>query len=515
MKLSMKDFRALMENDLTRGPEPKLVGPAPAAPSKDDKLNANDSVMDLHTRVGSKTTSKVEESSELSDDSLRAELRATHPTKTSTKVDDPKPIVGSIGCTHDSATEKLPVDKTGYPTTPGPALVDRAGIGAVIAAESVLNEKYTKAPVFITPDLNGIVESVLNLTDDKIIPITESFSYRYREQLLDRSKYPDIPILEAMDTIFALAENECTDPEMKEKIAECEDATIKKMNQVTTECGFCPNQRNLNELTPMDPGMRVNTYPMYPPEAGVRSTAKFLGNLEAAQTFEEITECMISLTRMTMESSAYYKVTTEGTLVVTEGIGAAAREASRKVANGTRGVLRKGKNAADSVKATVKHATDPMVKFMEETRDKIKKADSAERREIILRGGSIQKVLRWLKRAIPISVGLAVGQVIPIAAVISAIAFIGWIATDKALDQRERQKILKELEDEIEMVNEKIDDARGDSNKQKKYELMRIRNKLNRTHDNIKFNLGSKTLGRDDEAEETMKSIAAKKENKK
>ena len=43
MKLSMKDFRALMENDLTRGPEPKLVGPAPAAPSKDDKLNANDS----------------------------------------------------------------------------------------------------------------------------------------------------------------------------------------------------------------------------------------------------------------------------------------------------------------------------------------------------------------------------------------------------------------------------------------------------------------------------------------
>ena len=65
------------------------------------------------------------------------------------------------------------------------------------------------------------------------------------------------------------------------------------------------------------------------------------------------------------------------------------------------------------------------------------------------------------------------------------------------------------------MVNEKIDDARGDSNKQKKYELMRIRNKLNRTHDNIKFNLGSKTLGRDDEAEETMKSIAAKKENKK
>ena len=46
------------------------------------------------------------------------------------------------------------------------------------------------------------------------------------------------------------------------------------------------------------------------------------------------------------------------------------------------------------------------------------------------------------------------------------------------------------------MVNEKIEDARGDSNKQKKYELMRIRNKLTRTRDNVKLNLGSKVVGR-------------------
>ena len=52
------------------------------------------------------------------------------------------------------------------------------------------------------------------------------------------------------------------------------------------------------------------------------------------------------------------------------------------------------------------------------------------------------------------------------------------------------------------MVNEKIEDARGDSNKQKKYELMRIRNKLTRTRDNVKLNLGSKVVGRlpEDEA---------------
>lgn len=498
MKLSMKDFRGLMENDLTPGPEPKLVGPAPAAPSKDDKLGANDSVMDPHTRIGSKTTSGN-----------------SQPVKENKSDDDiPDPIVGSIGCTHDSAEEHLPKDRTGYPTTPGPALIDRAGIGAVIAAESVMNEKLTKAPIFITPDLYGVAEAALHLTDKNIRSITESFGYRYREQLMNRAEYPDIPILEAMDAIFVLAEAESTDPDIKEKITDCEEAVQKKMKQIMVECGFCPNQRNMNELTPMDPGMRVNSYPMYPPEAGVRSTAKLLGDLESAQTFEDITECMVSLTKMTMEASAYYTMTSSGSLAVTEGIGSAARAASRGIATGTRKIIRKGKNAADSVKATVKHATDPMVKFMDETRAKIKEADSAERREIILRGGSIQKVLRWLKRAIPISVGLVAGQVIPVAAVISAIAFIGWIATDAALDQRERQKILKELEDEIEMVNEKIDDARGDSNKQKKYELMRIRNKLNRTHDNIRFNLGGKVLGRDDEASSTMKMVRDKKGSK-
>ena len=127
--------------------------------------------------------------------------------------------------------------------------------------------------------------------------------------------------------------------------------------------------------------------------------------------------------------------------------------------------------------------------------EKAKKADAEERRNIIIKGGVLPKVTRWLKRAIPISIGLAAGTVIPITAVMSAIAFIGWVCTDKELDQRERTKILRELEDEIEIVNEKIEDARGESNKQKKYELMRIRNKLNRTKDSIALNLGGAISG--------------------
>ena len=159
-------------------------------------------------------------------------------------------------------------------------------------------------------------------------------------------------------------------------------------------------------------------------------------------------------------------------------------------------ITRRISKTAKSVKTNVKKATDPMAKFIDNTMAKAEKADSEERRNIILKGGVVPKVTRWLKRAIPISVGLIAGQAIPVAAVISAIAFLGWLASDKALDHREKAKILKELDDEIEMVNEKIEDARGDSNKQKKYELMRIRNKLTRTRDNVKLNLGSKVVGR-------------------
>ena len=45
------------------------------------------------------------------------------------------------------------------------------------------------------------------------------------------------------------------------------------------------------------------------------------------------------------------------------------------------------------------------------------------------------------------------------------------------------------MEDELEVVKEKIDDSRGDENKQKKYELMRIRNELQRQMDRVKYNL--------------------------
>ena len=130
-----------------------------------------------------------------------------------------------------------------------------------------------------------------------------------------------------------------------------------------------------------------------------------------------------------------------------------------------------------------------MEKFIDQQYTKLKEKDAAERREVIIKGGCVPKVMRWIKRGIKILILGAVGQVIPAAAIISGITFIGYIATDKYLDRKERAKIMRELEDEIMICNEKIDDSRGDDNKQKKYELMRIRNNLTRTRDKIRFGL--------------------------
>lgn len=167
-----------------------------------------------------------------------------------------------------------------------------------------------------------------------------------------------------------------------------------------------------------------------------------------------------------------------------------ARTVSRKVQKGSEKAIRSVGGTAHELKQAAHNAVDPMEKYIGQMMEKLKKGDANRRREIIVKGGVMPKVLRWVKRSIPLIAGAAVGvHVVPTAAVVSGIALIGLIASDKYLDAKEKRKILREIEDELEIVNEKIDDARGDSNKQKRYELIRIRNNLKRTQDRIVYNL--------------------------
>lgn len=84
-------------------------------------------------------------------------------------------------------------------------------------------------------------------------------------------------------------------------------------------------------------------------------------------------------------------------------------------------------------------------------------------------------------------VGAGLGPVVG-----AAITIIGLLVArtlSKNTEEREKKRILLELETELKIVKEKIEDARGDNNKQQKYELMRIQANLEKEITRIKHGL--------------------------
>ena len=69
------------------------------------------------------------------------------------------------------------------------------------------------------------------------------------------------------------------------------------------------------------------------------------------------------------------------------------------------------------------------------------------------------------------------------------IALVIRYALKKSTTKSERRKILMELQAEIEMVEEKIEDARGDGNREAKYALMRTRTELKNAYEKIRLGM--------------------------
>lgn len=287
--------------------------------------------------------------------------------------------------------------------------------------------------------------------------------------------YVDTPIIGCVDHLMDRLDScHLTDKQKaaKDNLSNFLEAAVQEAVEDLQESemgGFTPNPYNIYENCPFD--------------VMSRNTARGLIKLDEAVTAEEITEALMNLGRLNIAMESQFYVM-EGN-VITKG----ARELSRNVNKAEAKVIKSAGGTISQIRKAGKEAVTPMEKFINSSIEKIKKADANERRNIIIKGGCLPKVWRWLKRAIVMIVSGTAGTVFTPAAIATAIAFIGWIASDAFLDKKERAKILRELEDEIQIVNEKIDDSRGDENKQKKYELMRIRNDLKRTQDKIRLGL--------------------------
>lgn len=176
-------------------------------------------------------------------------------------------------------------------------------------------------------------------------------------------------------------------------------------------------------------------------------------------------------------------IITKGTNKITKSIGnASAKSRGMSDAKSKVGAIKRGARIVDD------RASDAINKKI----DDIMNFSRDAKREKLLTGKNTVRVSSCLKKAIGLIVGGAAGLAAfgPLAG--AAIGFIGILGArgiSKNVEDREKKRILLELETELKIVKEKVEDAKGENNKKQKYQLMRIQANLEKEITRIKHNL--------------------------
>lgn len=125
------------------------------------------------------------------------------------------------------------------------------------------------------------------------------------------------------------------------------------------------------------------------------------------------------------------------------------------------------KNAANAVSSTPKRVSDDLKKFVSD----FDKWDDNRRKEFLLKPGYRHKIIKHFKNA------LMLGSVASV-----NLACVPFFALchhcSKLKDKRIRNELARELDNEIHICEEKINDANSAGDNKSKYELMRIKDKL-------------------------------------
>lgn len=232
----------------------------------------------------------------------------------------------------------------------------------------------------------------------------------------------------------------------------------------------------------------ASIYSMCPFPVATRTVNRAAVNCLNAETEEELIESLNKFGQLMTICEVF------GDDIVTENAGSVLQKAQRtlarggaKAASGARAVGKAVHGFADAGKRIV----DPMARFIESTYDNIAKADMEERKMAVMSKGlkgKLWKIIKWIKDVGILGLaaygssqlGFTVGTVI------AAITLVGYIVRNASLNINARTQVIRDLEEELKITKEKIDDSRGDENKQKKYELMRIESKLEKEISRIK-----------------------------
>jgi hypothetical protein len=186
-----------------------------------------------------------------------------------------------------------------------------------------------------------------------------------------------------------------------------------------------------------------------------------------------------------------YEPSTHERANVKSGATANMKDAERKIYN----AYHKYKNGEQKVDETLNKGIGVL-----------KKAVVGDQQQIIIEGKKFSAI-GFLKKALAT---IAIFNYNKIAAILFIIVSQ---VMKKKTRRSEKRKILEELEAELTMVNEKIEDARGDGNREAKYDLMRTRNALQNAIKRIKYGMGAEEKEGLKDAERIKSSLQQQRTN--
>ena len=194
----------------------------------------------------------------------------------------------------------------------------------------------------------------------------------------------------------------------------------------------------------------------------------------------QITESLCDY-ESTLEASS--RIISKGTEKVTKAIGNASSKS-------------RGMGSSDSAVAQVKRGArivdDRASDAINNKIDQILNFSRDQKREKIIEGKNTIRVSKVLKTAIGIVIGgklvLKSGHPI-LGAIATMIGLLGARAISKNVEVREKRRIMLDLETELKITREKIEDAKGENAKEKKYQLMRIESQLEKEIFRIKHGM--------------------------
>lgn len=143
----------------------------------------------------------------------------------------------------------------------------------------------------------------------------------------------------------------------------------------------------------------------------------------------------------------------------------------------SREARQKLKNAANAVSQKPRRQVSGLKEFV----NNFNKWDENRRKKFMLKPGFRHKIFKHMRNAIML--GVAAQTKLALIPMMGLIAHIS-----KQKDDRIRTELTRELENEIKICEEKINDANSDGDKDSKYELMRIKDKLEAEKIRVKLN---------------------------